>query len=174
MAKERKKFKDTKIGSWLKEKAPNVLEAVGDMLPDRGTLGILKNIINKNSGGKLSPEDIAEFNRMHELELQEFELHNKNTESARNMQMTALGQEDVFSKRFVYYFAIIIFVSCVILIAMLFFLSPPAENVRIIDMALGTLLGAGISGIINFFFGSSMGSKDKTKEILNIRNNGRD
>ena len=40
-----KKLKDTKLGAWLKRKAPEVLETVGDVLPDKGALGIVKNLI---------------------------------------------------------------------------------------------------------------------------------
>lgn len=47
-AKERKKLKDTKLGVWMQEKAPNVLEAIGDVLPDEGALGIVKNLIDKD------------------------------------------------------------------------------------------------------------------------------
>lgn len=47
-AKERKKLKDTKLGIWMQEKAPNVLEAVGEVLPDEGALGIVKNLIDKD------------------------------------------------------------------------------------------------------------------------------
>jgi len=40
------KIKDTKLGAWLKEKAPKVLDVVGDALPDEGVLGIVKNLVN--------------------------------------------------------------------------------------------------------------------------------
>tara|TARA_R110002167_G_scaffold122524_1_gene301059 strand:- start:180 stop:617 length:438 start_codon:yes stop_codon:yes gene_type:complete len=43
----KKKIKDTKLGIWLKEKAPNVLGMVGDLLPDSGALGIVKNLLDK-------------------------------------------------------------------------------------------------------------------------------
>ena len=43
-----KKIKDTKLGSWLKDKAPNVLSGVGDLLPDSGGLGVVKNLIEKD------------------------------------------------------------------------------------------------------------------------------
>ena len=36
-----KKIKDTGLGKWLKNKAPNVLDVVGDFLPDQGALGAL-------------------------------------------------------------------------------------------------------------------------------------
>jgi hypothetical protein len=44
------KIKDTKLGEWLKEKAPNVLNTVGDFLPDQGALGIVKNLLDKEPG----------------------------------------------------------------------------------------------------------------------------
>lgn len=43
-----KKLRDTKVGSWLKEKAPSVLDVVGDVLPDRGVLGVVKNLVDKD------------------------------------------------------------------------------------------------------------------------------
>lgn len=45
--KERKKIRDTKLGSWLKDKAPDVLSVVGDLLPDSGGLGVVKNLLDK-------------------------------------------------------------------------------------------------------------------------------
>lgn len=50
-----KKIKDTGLGKWLADKAPNVLSTVGDMLPDRGALGIVKNLLDKEPG--ISPEE---------------------------------------------------------------------------------------------------------------------
>lgn len=47
---ERKKIKDTGLGKWLREKAPKVLDTVGDLLPDQGTLGIVKNLLDKEPG----------------------------------------------------------------------------------------------------------------------------
>ena len=46
---DKKKIKDTGLGKWLKSKAPNVLDVVGDLLPDSGGLGIVKNLIEKDS-----------------------------------------------------------------------------------------------------------------------------
>ena len=44
----KKKIKDTKLGAWLASKAPNVLGVVGDLLPDSGALGVVKNLIDKD------------------------------------------------------------------------------------------------------------------------------
>ena len=48
MEKSSKKIKDTGLGRWLKSKAPNILDVVGDLLPDKGGLGIVKNLIEKD------------------------------------------------------------------------------------------------------------------------------
>ena len=45
---EKKKIKDTKLGIWLADKAPGILNVVGDLLPDKGALGIVKNLIDKD------------------------------------------------------------------------------------------------------------------------------
>ena len=44
----KKKIKDTKLGIWLKDKAPDILGVVGDLLPDKGVYGIVKNLIDKD------------------------------------------------------------------------------------------------------------------------------
>lgn len=44
------KIKDTALGGWLREKAPNILDTVGDLLPDQGALGIVKNFLDKEPG----------------------------------------------------------------------------------------------------------------------------
>ena len=50
MMSDKKKIKDTALGAWLKSKAPNVLETVGDLLPDNGALGVVKNLLDKEPG----------------------------------------------------------------------------------------------------------------------------
>lgn len=63
-----KKINQTAIGAWLRDKAPKALEVFGDLLPDQGTLGILKNIIDVDPG--ISPEQKAEFQKLkHEQEM---------------------------------------------------------------------------------------------------------
>jgi len=71
MSKIKKKFKETKIGVFLKEKAPKILDSVGDLLPDNGVYGIVKNLIttdenitpkDKETALKLIDQDIQEMN----------------------------------------------------------------------------------------------------------------
>jgi len=67
---EKKSFKETKVGAFLASKAPKVLQALGDVLPNQGTLGVVKNLItsdnkikavDKEQAMKLIEQDIAEM-----------------------------------------------------------------------------------------------------------------
>ena len=66
----KKKFNETKIGVFLSSKAPKILNALGDVLPNQGTLGLVKNLISsdnkikavdKEQAMKLIEQDIAEM-----------------------------------------------------------------------------------------------------------------
>ena len=71
----KKRFKETKVGVFLKEKAPAILDTVGEFLPDQGGLGIVKNLItsdntiepkDKETALKLLDQDIAEMGNISE------------------------------------------------------------------------------------------------------------
>ena len=44
---QQQKIKDTNLGKWMVDKAPAVLGVVGELLPDKGALGIVKNLLHK-------------------------------------------------------------------------------------------------------------------------------
>ncbi len=71
--KNKKKFKETKVGAFLTEKAPQLISKIGEFLPDQGGLGVVKNIItsdtsieaeDKELALKLLEQDIAEMNNV--------------------------------------------------------------------------------------------------------------
>ena len=53
----RKKLSETKVGKFLLSAAPGILGVAGDILPDAGLLGIVKNLIKKEPDSVLPPED---------------------------------------------------------------------------------------------------------------------
>ena len=57
MQPNQKKIKDTNLGKWLKEKAPKVLDVAGDMLPDKGMLGVVKTLIDREYPD-INPEEV--------------------------------------------------------------------------------------------------------------------
>lgn len=67
---KKKNFKETKVGAFLTEKAPQLVSQLGEFLPDQGGLGIVKNLISsdtniepqdKEMAIKLLEQDIAEM-----------------------------------------------------------------------------------------------------------------
>ena len=57
MSKPKKKFKDTKVGAFLGKVAPSIIGTMGDVLPDAGVLGIVKNLIEIEDPNVLPPQD---------------------------------------------------------------------------------------------------------------------
>ena len=105
------------------------------------------------------------------LELEK--VHSADRASARDLQKAALASDDVVAKRFIYFYAtgLTLLTFGFIFYAAFFFnydLDNSGRAGRIIDTVLGFLLGVSLSAIIQYFFGSSAGSKakdDKLKEM---------
>ena len=84
---------------------------------------------------------------------------------ARDLQKVALSQDDLFSKRFIYYLTIGVFGFSALIVLLLFFVKIPDQNRDVINFILGVVVGTGLTGIFNYFYGSSQGSKDKMNLI---------
>lgn len=85
--------------------------------------------------------------------------------NVRNMQIEALKQQDLFSKRFVYYLASAVVFLTFCFDACLFFVHYPPENRDIIMNLTGLLNGTALIMVLGYFFGSSIGSKQKQEQI---------
>ena len=44
----KKKLKDTKVGKFLSGAGSSIIDSLGDVLPDKGVFGIVKNLIDKD------------------------------------------------------------------------------------------------------------------------------
>lgn len=70
MSKKKKRFRDTKVGSFLiGEKG--LFKELGDILPDSGFLGVLKGLIAKDSS--LTPHDKETALKMLEIDVIEMQ-----------------------------------------------------------------------------------------------------
>jgi hypothetical protein len=141
--------------------ASNGLGMVADAVMKKG-----KEYVEDKLGIDLSeeptPEVLANWQeaaRSHEKELIAMVFADR--ANARAMQVAALGQNDLFAKRFIYYFATFWSISAALYIAFITFGDIPEANVRFADTILGFLLGTIVATIVQFFFGSSDGSKQK-------------
>lgn len=85
--------------------------------------------------------------------------------SARAMQIAALGQQDNFSKRYMYYLASFVVIAATLFGLGFFIVDIPEGNRRMIEMFADVFVFAGAITVINFFFGSSKSSHDKSDTI---------
>jgi hypothetical protein len=144
--------------------ASNGLGMVADAVTKKG-----KEFVEEKLGIDLTqdptPETVANWKlaaQQHEKEL--LQMAYGDVANARNMQVEALRQEDLFSKRFIYIFATFWSIFAASYIGFITFGHIPEDNQRFADTILGFLLGTVVATILQFFFGSSMGSKEKDKK----------
>lgn len=89
-------------------------------------------------------------------------------DSARAMQKSALSQDDVFSKRFLYYFITGWSVFSMSFLIGVTFYPIPEQAVRFADTILGFLLGTAIASVFSFMVGSNKGSRSKDEAIAGM------
>jgi hypothetical protein len=166
------------LGSLFRGALDKGTQEVADLIKDKTGIDV-----NNVADGKL---DDAQWAKLKEFEfeyqsrlleyqqsmeasrLEEERLHQADRADARSMQKEALKQDDVFSKRFIYYYAIGITILTFLFVFLAAFgpkIDPTSANARIIDTVLGFLLGVSLSAIIQYFFGSSAGSSRKSEVI---------
>lgn len=149
------------VSSLIQNNLPKVAQAVVDKGLD---------YVQEKTGIELKPDmsqEEVKALRESAMKHQEFmvEQANKNTADARAMQVAALQQDDKFSKRFVMYLATFWSLTAVVYIFLITFTNIPELNIRFADTILGFLLGTVVATILNFFLGSSAGSKEKTEAL---------
>jgi hypothetical protein len=146
--KLRKKFRDTKVGKFLKDKAPDVLDVVGDLLPDRGVLGVAKNLINMSD--RLTPEEKESINE-DLLDMMKIEAADRDSARNREIEIAKIHKFD-----FMFYatgitglaaFAFIVYAIA--------FLQIPIDNKETWIHLIGITEGVALS-IFGYYFGASI------------------
>ncbi len=165
---EKKKFKDTKLGLFLSQKAPTLLKQVGDFLPNSGTLGIVKKGIeilgpqDKEEGleqvakleRKLTEIDIQ--NQQIELDELRAKLNDRSDARSREIESIKLNKKSPLM-------AVLGFgmLSCYIgLLVALIFLDIPEQNKDQLIHMEGIMEG-GLLAMISYYFGDSQRSEKK-------------
>jgi hypothetical protein len=157
-----KPFKETKVGKLITEKLPEALQVVGDVLPDKGVLGIAKNIIEKST---ISPEEKQQLvNQIHEFELTMVQEEMKNTADARNREVQLRNTIGVWMQNVA---AGIIISAFVGLLFGIVFMKVEVQNKELVYTLLGSL-GTIVVTIFNYWFGGSAGSTKKTDQLLEM------
>ena len=75
----KKKFHETKVGKFLSQAAPGILGTVGEVLPNNGVLGLVKNLIHKDPA--LPAEDKEKALKLLEQDMVEMQEVSKRWES---------------------------------------------------------------------------------------------
>ena len=159
MSIDKKPFRETKLGKFLNVQAPKILDVVGDVLPDKGVLGIVKNLIDKED---ITPAQKAEMMaKVHEYEMELEKLTQQDRSNARIREtefVKALGHVDWM----MYFVCIIGLAAFAFILFVLVYENIPEANRDLFIHAIGMVEGVAIS-IFSYYFGSSKGSTDKTK-----------
>jgi hypothetical protein len=145
------------------------LQKVADSVLDKGLEQVEEKLgikLEPNADGLLDDSKLADI-QMAAMKHAEFmaEIDLKNTQGARDMQQKAMESDDPFVRRFVYQFAWMWSAFAIGYIILITTYSIPEKNIRFVDVVLGFIMGTVVSTLLNFFFGSSQSSKDKTKEL---------
>lgn len=116
-------------------------------------------------------ERLAAEAEMERLGIEREKAYLADVDSARRMQMEALKQDDLFAKRFVYWFAIAWSLFAMVFLLSTTFMDIPEKNIRTVDTVLGFLLGTAISSIFSYFLGTSYTSRRKDDTISQLSAN---
>ena len=132
--KDKQKPKDWKITKFLKEKAPHILGIVGDVLPDKGALGIIKNLITKDT--KISKEDKELLLKQLELDAKEYEEITKRWESD--------NKQDLKLPKLIRPIVLSVLVGLFVLTVVLSFFDVliPESYLNLLELILLTVIGA--------------------------------
>jgi len=165
-----KPFSETKVGKFLGSKGVNIVLDAAEIIGVPGA-GIVNNLKDKiTNHPTLSPEDKITALSFLEEERKVFELELMDKESARNLYEKKNDMADIVVKRVVNWnlpiAAVLIFllVYCTVVLK---------DNVllALISSSIGAAIQQLFSErqtIINFFFGSSKGSKDANQALTEI------
>lgn len=151
-----KKFLD-KAGSVITNKGGDVVDialkaATGDFA---GAINEVGDLLGRDKDfDEESNALFQEFQlKMKEFEIEQAKIEAEDRDSARRMQETALKSGDTFSKRFIYYLAGFWSFVGALFVFLVFFVTIPEKNIRLVDTLEGFVLGNIVAGIIAFFFG---------------------
>ena len=142
----KKKFRETKVGKFLADKAPNILSVAGELLPDAGLLGAVGKMIDES---KLTPEDKAQAHA-HLVELYNLEVEDR--KSARLLYSSDSTIQKVLATVFtIAYFALSF-------VMFKYFVEEDIDLGEFEISFISTIFGAmsaKVNTVVDFFFGGS-------------------
>lgn len=149
MLKDKKKFKDTKVGQFLLKKLPGFVSGV---LPEKGILGVVKNLIDNDED--ITPEERAEMHK-ELVELYSIEVADRDSARKREVEKAKTGQFDLMFNLT----GVIGLLSFAFIIYAIVYLEVPENNKEVWIHLIGICEGIVLS-IFGYFYGSAVRKKD--------------
>ena len=145
------KLKDSKLLAKVKQFAPHVLDLVGDVLPDKGGLGIVKNLIDRDN--TITPENKAELLKAYQDDIKAFELEVKDRDSARTREVELAKVKG--TDWMMYLTGIIgLLAFCVTIYAVIWV--PGMSDNKLFIHLLGMIEGVVVTSLFGYYFGTSI------------------
>jgi len=145
------KLKNSKLLEKVKVFAPQVLDVVGDVLPDKGGLGIVKNIIQKDD--TIDAAKKVELLDAYKDDLKAFEMEVQDRDSARNREVELAKVKG--TDWMMYATGIVGLLSFVSMVAAVIFI-PSVQDNKLFVHLMGIIEGVVISNLFAYYFGTSV------------------
>ena len=141
---DKKKFKDTKVGKFLLKKLPDLVSGI---LPDKGILGVLKNIID--SDDTTTPEEKEQLHK-ELVEFYELEVADRDSARRREVEVAKTGKKDIMmlATGLTGLFSFIFMIYAVV------YIPSVMENDLFVHL-MGMIEGVVVSNIFAYYYGTS-------------------
>jgi len=147
MSKNKKPFKETGLGKFLLGAGSTIIDVVGDALPDKGLLGVVKNLINKDPD--LSDDQKAEaHDRL--VELYRLEVEDRDSARKREVNLRKYGTDWMFNLTGIVGLSAFAFLVYTVVTTQV-----PESNKEIFIHLIGIVEGVALS-IFGYYFGSAI------------------
>ena len=141
----KKKFKDTAVGKFLFNKIPSL---AGDVLPDKGILGVVKNLIDSDDSMPQADKDALY------KELYEMEVADRDSARQREVEVKKAGGQDWM----MFITGVVGLASFVFTIYAVVYVPTVVENDLFVHL-MGMIEGVVISNIFAYYYGTSADKK---------------
>lgn len=149
---DKKPFKDTRLGKFLREKVPGVLDVVDEYFPPAKILTALV-------GKQLTPEDQLEFEKLlqdHEREMYALEVQDRASARSREVEMAKTAGHD----HLMYVAGYVALAAFAVMVFAVIWLPDSVNHNSLFHQLMGIIEGVSLT-IFSYYFGTSKSSLDK-------------
>jgi hypothetical protein len=149
----KKTFFQTGLGKLLKSVGSPIADIVGDVLPDAGVLGVVKNLIDKDD---TLPPEVKKEAQEHAQRMYELEVADRDSARNREIELAKAGKKDPM----MFITGIVGLLAFLFIIYATVYVPSVLENDLYVHL-MGMIEGVVISNIFAYYYGTSSGDKSK-------------